>query len=57
LQQRQRERECDIFAAHVLMPEEWVLNLEGPLWVAARRLGVSQQALSVRLDELGISRG
>jgi len=55
--QRQRERECDIFAAHVLMPQEWVLNLEGPLWVAARRLGVSQQALSVRLDELGISRG
>ncbi len=55
-EESRRERECDIFAAHVLMPEEWVVELKGPLWVAARRLEVSVQALSVRLDELGIRR-
>ncbi len=53
---RRRERECDVFAAHVLMPEEWVVSLKGPLWVAARRLEVSVEALSVRLDELGLRR-
>lgn len=50
------ERECNVFAAHVLMPREWVAELQGPLWVAARRLEVSVQALTVRLDELGIRR-
>jgi hypothetical protein len=39
-EQRRQERDCDIFAAHVLMPEEWVLGLQGSLWVAARRLEV-----------------
>lgn len=52
LEQRERERECDIFAAHVLMPEEWLAEMRGPLWVAARKLGVSQQALTWRLQEL-----
>lgn len=55
-ERQRRERECNVFAAHVLMPEEWVVDSEGPLWVAARRLAVSVQALSVRLDELGIRR-
>ena len=39
-EQRRQERDCDVFAAHVLMPEEWLLELPGPLWVAARRLEV-----------------
>jgi Zn-dependent peptidase ImmA (M78 family) len=55
-EERLRERECDVFAAHVLMPEAWVVSLKGPLWMAARRLAVSQQALSRRFDELGIRR-
>ncbi len=55
-ERQRRERECNIFAAHVLMPQEWVVELKGPLWVAARRLRVSVQALSVRHDELGIRR-
>ena len=45
-----------IFAAHVLMPQEWVVEMDGPLWVAARKLRVSAQALSVRLDQLGLRR-
>ena len=53
---RRRERECNVFAAHVLMPEDWVANSRGPLWVAAKRLEVSVQALSVRLDEIGLRR-
>lgn len=53
---RLKERECNIFAAHVLMPEEWLVGLQGPLWVAAQELGVSIQALSLRLDELGLRR-
>ena len=54
---RRRERECDVFAANVLMPEEWVAGLLGqPRWVMARNLGVSVQALSLRLDELGLRR-
>mgnify|MGYP001601951881 FL=1 len=48
----QRERECDIFAAHVLMPEEWLAEMRGPLWLAARKLGVSEKALTWRLQEL-----
>lgn len=48
----QRERECDIFAANVLMPEHWLVEMQGPLWLAARKLGVSQQALTWRLQEL-----
>ncbi len=55
-ERRRRERECDIFAAHVLMPEEWVAQIREPLWLAALRFGVSQQALSLRLDELGLGR-
>ncbi|MDP3062680.1 MAG: ImmA/IrrE family metallo-endopeptidase [Chloroflexota bacterium] len=27
---RLQERECDVFAAHVLMPEEWVANTRRP---------------------------
>ena len=30
--------------------------MKGPLWVAAHNLGVSQQALSIRLEELGLRR-
>ena len=55
-ERRRRERECNVFAAHVLMPEEWLIDIKGPLWMAARRLTVSMQALSVRLDELGLRR-
>lgn len=47
-----QQRECDIFAAHVLMPEEWLAEMQGPLWVAARKLGVSEKALAWRLQEL-----
>ena len=64
----QRERECDIFAAHVLMPEEWVRRYwlheaGGPaqagwaLLVMARRFQVSAAAMDRRLRELGLSPG
>lgn len=49
---RQRERDCDVFAANVLMPAEWLSDLNGPLWISARKFGVSVQALTLRLDEL-----
>lgn len=49
-----RERDCDMFAANVLMPEEWMANVKGPLAPAARRLGVSLQALSLRMEQLGL---
>ena len=50
------ERECDIFATHATMKEEWVRSLNGPLWLMAERLVVSKTALRRRLRELGIRR-
>ena len=51
---RLQERQCNIFADHVLMPQEWVVEMDGPLWLAARELWVSARVLSVRLDQLGL---
>ena len=57
LEHRRRERECDVFAANVLMPEEWLARLlRRPQWVIAQKLGVSAQALSLRVEELGLRR-
>ena len=53
-----REREANIFAAHVLMPAAWVrrLHAEGlPDFVMARRFGVTPLALRRRLGELRLS--
>ncbi len=55
-EKRLRERECDIFASLATMPEEWVRDLRGPLWLAAEKLVVSKTALMRRLNELGIRR-
>jgi len=53
------ERVCDHFAASVLMPKAWVKALychEGiqQLPILARRFGVSQAAMRVRLLNLGL---
>jgi len=54
------EQICDLFAANVLMPRAWVKSAycnDGLQDVAllARRFGVSQSAMRVRIDMLGLT--
>jgi Zn-dependent peptidase ImmA (M78 family) len=57
--ERFAEQVCDAFAANVLMPRAWVKSaycMEGIQEVTglARRFGVSQAAMQVRLQQLGL---
>lgn len=52
------EPEADAFAAHLLMPEDWLARCRvdaRDVTVMARRLRVSPEALALRLRELGLS--
>lgn len=59
---RRREYEANIFAAELLMPKEWVLQYWRHLPERDRTVGnmaaifqVSESAMGIRLDELGLS--
>lgn len=52
------EQEADLFAANLLMPEEWVreyfARFKGNCRALARRFGVSITAMEIRLQRFGL---
>ena len=58
--EQSREYQANMFAASLLMPEEQVREVweeDSSLKVIARRFNVSEQAMGIRLDQLGLLDG